>query len=242
MPLWRKVLRGAVRGAGRTTGRALSRYVIPDSVTPWNTRKTASKTVSGIWGFGSRLVKKQAKKIANNRQAAKSRGKLVNQDRELRAKRSSTPYKSPALSRVLRPTLPVQAAPSFWKRLALPSRNVQSTKTVTKSPVRPARSISNGPKKPGRLYVDTETGELYDRPGPGRTWADAPAAPSRNNPASWQRGAKLQPAKEEVLAPMKSARQYYQSGPASIRGRTSKPDTGTNSYSPTAERRSKFPY
>lgn len=242
MSLWRKALSGSVRYAGRTVGRTLSRHVIPDSITPWQTRKIASSTVSGIWGFGSRLVKKQARKISNQRQASKSRSALVAKDREQAQLRAKTPYKSPALSRVLRPTQ--TAAPSFWKRIASPWQGAQRTVTASNSPARPARSTAT-PKKPGRLYVDTETGELFDRPGSGRTWADAPRPASKSSPSAWQRGDKLKASKEEIQPyGMNAARAHYMSGPASIRskGKKHKPQTGNNSYSPNAERRSKFAY
>lgn len=258
MSLWRKALRGAVRGAGRTTGRVLSRHVLPDTVIPsWKTQKRISGTASGIWNFGSRLVKKQAKKNVQKRaknqplqgsprpaartvaasyanrpgppaweyQAALSRAKLVAKDQEQALARQHTPYKSPALGRVLRPS-------STARSSAVPfaSRPVAA---------RPAR-LPSTPKK--REYVDTETGEIFDRPGPGRTWADALRKPSPTNPNSWQRGDRLKAAKEENKPEMKPARAYYMSGPTSVRPKKSRPGGMGNSYNQLAERPSKFSY
>lgn len=259
MALWRKVLRSAVRGAGRTTGRVLSRHVLPDTVIPsWKTQQRISSTASGIWGIGSRLVKKQAKRIATNRakvqntqnkprpaprpagapyanrpalgppaweyQAALSRAKLVAKDEQNALARQNTPYKSAALGRVLRP---VAAARS----LARPSATLRGA-------ARPAPSRST-PKK--REYVDTETGEVFDRPGPGRTWADAPRKPSPNNPNAWQRGDRLRAPKEELKPVMKPARAYYMSGPTSVRPKKPR-SVNQNSYNQLAERPSKFSY
>lgn len=201
--LWSRALRGAVRGAGRTTGRVLSRHVLPDSVLPsWKTQQRASAITSGIWGFGSDLVKKQVRKTAlkrqakakdlqaqpkmynrpavpaasgtaypraplagnnwrkerNEREADKSRAKLMYQDVQTLAR---TPYRSAALSSVLRPASAVRRA---------------------STPAQPVRYPST-PKK--RAYVDTETGEIFSTPGVGRTWVETS---TRQNPNSWARG------------------------------------------------------
>lgn len=197
-----RALRGAVRGAGRTTGRVLSRHVLPDTVIPsWKTQQRASAITSGIWGFGSGLVKKQARKTAlkreaqakelraqpksvnrptrpasgtayprglpaetswrkerNERQADISRAKLVELDKQALAR---TPYRSAALSSVLRPA-------SALRRAATPALPVRYPST---------------PKK--RAYVDTETGEIFSSPGVGRTWVETS---TKRNPNSWARG------------------------------------------------------
>lgn len=257
--LWRKALRGAVRGAGRTTGRVLSRHVLPDTVIPsWKTQQRASSITSGIWGFGSRLVKKTAKKVAKSREAKRqaypqtlppsrpnypargvrppapdwqvqaglSRAKLVELDRRKAEAVRLSPYRSAALSRVMRPS----SAPSSPRPAA--SRAVAA---------RPAPFTAR-PKAKAREYVDTDSGEIFSTPGPGRTWADAPAPARRSNPNSWARGATLKPRAEEEKPAIKPARAYYSGGPASVRMAKKRRQTFTNSYNGLAQRPSKFAY
>ena len=196
------LLRSIARTGARATGRALSRHVVPDSLIPsWKTQQRATATTSAIWGFGSGLVKKQARKTAlkrkaqakelqaqpkmygtparpvsgtaypralpaennwrkerNEREADKSRAKLMHQDAQALAR---TPYRSAALSSVLRPA-------SLLRRASTPAQPVRYPST---------------PKK--RAYVDTETGEVFSSPGVGRTWVETS---TKKNPNSWARG------------------------------------------------------